>query len=221
MATSGTTTFRLDVEEIITESYERGGVDAQLLTGYQARSARRSLNLLFSEWSVRGVNLWTLDKVSQALVAGTITYTLPEGTIDALEPALKRSGVDTELMRISLSEYQALPDKTVQGLASSYFIDRQYTPILYLWPVPENSTDTFEYWALRQMEDITASGQDADVPYRWTEAMCAGLASKLYMKRKDMDSNRAAIMDAKAEDQFKKAEMEERDKADLQIVIGT
>ena len=217
MATSSTVTYRPLVEEIIIEAYERGGLDAQIITGYQARMARRSINLVFADWSTRGINLWTLTQTSQALVASTASYTLPVGTIDVLEPSIRRSSIDTEILRLSLSEYQSLPNKTTEGLASSYFMDRQYTPIMYLWPVPENSTDTFEYWAMKQVEDVTASNQDTDIPYRWTEALCAGLAFKLYEKSSQLDYNRLNHLKEQAALKFDNAEMEERDKANLQI----
>ena len=218
MATSGTFAFRPDVQEIITEAFERVGKDAQTLTGYQARTARRSLNILFAEWAVKGINLWTLVNTTQVLVESTGTYTLPVGTVEVLDPVIRRSGSDTELIRLSLEEWQTLPDKDAEGLPSSYFIDRQYTPILYLWPVPENSTDTFLYWNFMQMEDITSSSEDADVPYRWTAAMMAGLAFRLYEKEIEQDERRYLRLQAREIETFDDASADERDKANLVIV---
>ncbi len=221
MATSGTVAFRLNIEEIIVEAYERGGSDAQTLTGYQARSARRSLNLMFIEWATRGVNYWATTKASLALTASTTPTALPAGTLDILGPMLRRSGTDIELHRMSLEEYQMQPNKTTEGRPTAYYLDRQYTPNLYLWPVPENSTDTIEYWRFDQIEDITSSNEDADVPYRWTEAMTNGLAFRLYAKKETVDQARLLTMKGMYEESFGYAGDDERDKASLRIVLSS
>ena len=114
MATSGTVAFRPDVEEIISEAYERCGIDPQTRTGDQAVSARRSLNLLFSEWANRGINYWTVSKNTLTLVKDQATpYTLPEGTIDIIDAVIAdSSGTDTAdqmLNRISIADYNQLP----------------------------------------------------------------------------------------------------------------
>ena len=184
MATSGTVAFRPNVEEIITESYERCGIDAQTRTGDQARSARRSLNLLFSEFSNRGINYWTVAQNIIPLVSGTDNYTLPVGTIDILDAVIRdsSSGTDQIINRITLQEYNQIPSKTNAGKPSQFMLDRQYTPVVYLWSVPNVSTLSLVYWGMNQQEDVTASNQDTDVPYRWSDTICAGLASKLSMK---------------------------------------
>ena len=187
MATSGTVAFRLDVEQIITEAYERCGIDAQTRTGYQAVSARRSLNLLFSEWANRGINYWTLQNNTVSLVDGQIQYTLPAGTIDLIDVAVREtvgsSISDTVLQRMSIADYNQLPDKTDEGKPSQYMLNKQYTPVMYLWQVPDSSTAySLVYWSINQLEDITASNEDADVPYRWSDCICAGLATKLALK---------------------------------------
>ena len=187
MATSGTVAFRLDVEQIITEAYERCGIDAQTRTGYQAVSARRSLNLLFSEWANRGINYWTLQNNTVSLVDGQTQYTLPVGTIDLIDVVVRETVgstiSDTVLQRMSIADYNQLPDKTHEGKPSQYMLNKQYTPVMYLWQVPDSSTAySLVYWSINQLEDITASNEDADIPYRWSDCICAGLATKLALK---------------------------------------
>jgi len=186
MATSGTVAFRPNVEEIIAESFERVGKDSQTLTGYDSRVARRSLNLLFSEWANRGINYWTVQNNTLNLVSGTIKYTLPVGTIDLIDVVVRETvggtTTDTVLQRISISEYNQLPNKSSSGKPSQYMLDKQYTPELYTWQVADSNNYSLVYWSINQLEDITASNQDADIPYRWTDCICAGLASKLALK---------------------------------------
>jgi hypothetical protein len=181
MATSGSVTFRPNVEEIISESFERCGIDPQTRTGHHARAARRSLNLLFSEFANRGINYWTVTQNTLTLSDGTANYTLPAGTIDILDAVIREDSTDQIVNRITLQEYNQIPNKTNEGKPSQYMIDRQYTPIIYFWLVPDK-TYTLNYWVMNQQEDITASNQDTDIPYRWTDTICAGLASKLAMK---------------------------------------
>jgi len=186
MATSGTFAFRPDVEEIIAESFERVGMDAQNMTGYQALAARRSLNLLFSEFANRGINYWVVQNNTLALTQGTSTYTLPVGTIDLIDVVIRETTgsttTDTIVQRISISEYNQLPNKSDTGKPSQYMLDKQYTPVMYLWQVPDTNSYSLVYWSINQLEDVTASNQDADIPYRWNDCICAGLASKLALK---------------------------------------
>ena len=186
MATSNTVAFRPDVEEIITEAFERCGLDPQVQTGDRAVSARRSLNLLFSEWANRGINYWAVEQQTLTLINGQAAYTLPVGTIDIIDAVVRDSaGVSTSdqvINRISISSYNQLPNKTSPGKPSQYMLDKQFTPIAYFWQVPNRTTYSMVYWAIRQLEDVTASDQDADIPYRWNECICAGLASKISLK---------------------------------------
>ena len=187
MATSNSFTFRLDVEQIISEAYERCGIDNQTTTGYQAVTARRSLNLLFSEWANRGINYWTVQNNTLSLVDGQPTYTLPVGTIDLIDVVIREtsgaSTIDTVLQRVSIADYNQLPNKSSEGKPSQYMLDKQYTPVAYLWQVPDSSTAySLVYWSINQLEDITVSNQDADIPYRWSDCICAGLSSKLALK---------------------------------------
>jgi len=186
MATSGTVAFQPNVEEIITEAFERCGLDPQIQTGDRAISARRSLNLLFSEWANRGINYWAVEQQTLTLVNGTASYALPVGTIDLIDAVVRdSSGTDTSdqiINRVSIADYNQLPNKSSPGKPSQYMLDTQYTPVAYFWQVPDRDTYSMVYWAIRQLEDVTASNQDADIPYRWNECICAGLASKISLK---------------------------------------
>ena len=181
MATSGSVTFRPNVEEVISEAFERCGIDPQTRTGHHAKSARRSLNLLFSEFANRGINYWTITQNTLTLANGTSNYTLPVGTIDILDAVIREDDIDQIVNRITIQEYNQIPNKTDTGKPSQYMLDRQYTPVIYFWNVPDKAY-TLNYWVMNQIEDITTSNEDTDVPYRWTDTICAGLASKLAIK---------------------------------------
>jgi len=186
MATSGTVAFRPDVEEIVTEAFERVGIDEQTRTGYQSLAARRSLNLLFSEWANRGINYWAVQNNTLSLTSGTTTYTLPVGTIDLIDVVVRETvggtTSDTVVNRISIEDYNQLPNKASTGRPSQYMLDKQYTPVVYVWQVPDTDSYSLVYWSINQLEDVTAGNQDADIPYRWSDCICAGLAAKLALK---------------------------------------
>jgi len=215
MPTSGTFNFRLSAEEMVVEAYERCGVDAQMLTQYDAESARRSLNLMFTEWSVRGVNYWAVDEQIITTTTSQAKYPLPDGTVDVLTAVLRRSNVDTVMDRISLADYHELPDKTTTGRPTVFWFDRQYVPNVFLWQTPENSTDQFRFWRLAQVEDVDTARADVDIPYRWTEATCAGLAAKLSVKKA---VDRVDMLTTQAENAFTLAKGDERERATLRIV---
>jgi hypothetical protein len=215
--TSGTFAFTLTAEEMVAEAYERCGFDPNLLTQYDAQTARRSLNLLFSEWSVRGINFWNLVEDGISTVTGQSTYILPQGTIDIFAASLRRTNVDTTMQRISITDYHAYPNKDSSGRPSVYVVDRQVRLKVTLWQVPNNTTDIFQYWRWDQIEDIDRAFQSIDAPYRWTEAICAGLAAKLSLKK---SPDRFALLKVEADTSFDYANDDEREKASLVIVPG-
>tara|TARA_R100001015_G_C4615930_1_gene171979 strand:+ start:893 stop:1573 length:681 start_codon:yes stop_codon:yes gene_type:complete len=218
MATSGTVAYRPNIEEIIDEAFERCGLDTQTRTGGQAVSARRSLNLLFTEWSNRGRNYWTVSYKTITLVANQATYTLDAGLVDIIDVVYRKvsgsTSTDQVMNRVSISEYNQIPNKTDTGVSSQYMIDRQYTPTMTVWQVPDNATDSIRYYGVFQPEDVTASNQDADIPYRWTDALCAGLAAKLAVK---FAPERAADLFALYEKCFQYASDEEGPSVHLRI----
>ena len=188
MATSGTQAFNLDLSEIVEEAFERCG--AELRTGYDLRTARRSLNLLFADWANRGINLWTVDQGSITLVPGTATYDLPIYTVDLLEHVIRTGAgnastqADLNITRISVSTYATIPNKLTQARPIQVYIDRlSPTPTITVWPVPDSSqTYTFVYWRLRRIEDAGNGVNTMDVPFRFLPCMIAGLAAYLSLK---------------------------------------
>ena len=181
MATSGTTSFDLDIDDIIQESYNRCGVRTN--SGYDLKRARRNLNILFSEWGNRGVHLWKVQLQTQALTAGTVSYTVPAQVSDVLEAYISTSsGVtsttnDISLTKIDRSAYAGLPNKGNTGQPSQYFVDRQTTPVIYLYQAPDASTYThLKYYTINRIEDAGAYTNEANVVYRFIPAMIGGLA---------------------------------------------
>ena len=181
MATSGSRDFNLDVGEIIEEAYERCGLEVR--TGYDARTARRSLNLMFADWANRGLNLWTVAQGTTDLVQGTSTYTLTADVVGMLEMVLRRDGTDYEVERISRGDYLTFPNKTDQGRPSQFYFNRQIDPVITLWQTPENSTDQLIYYYVQRIEDADALVNTTDMPFRFYPCMVAGLSYYLSMKR--------------------------------------
>ena len=181
MTVSGSRDFNLDVGEVIEEAYERCGIEVR--TGYDARTARRSLNLMFADWANRGINMWTVKSETVTLTQGTSAITLAADVVDVLEIVLRRDGTDFEITRISRGEYVTLPDKTTQGRPSQFYFDRQITPILNLWATPENSTDQLVYHYVRRIDDADTLVNTTDMPFRFYPCMVAGLAYYIAMKR--------------------------------------
>ena len=212
MATSGSTDFDLDVAEIIEEAYERCGLEVR--TGYEAKTARRSMNLMFADWANRGLNLWTVKQSTQALTQGTATYTFNTNFTDLLEVVLRRSNVDTELTRMSRAEYLAIPNKTTQGRPSQYYYNRQTTPEITLWATPENSTDTLVYYYVKRIEDMDTLINTADAPFRFLPCMVAGLAYYLSVKKAP---DRVQLLKSIYEEEFQRAAAEDEDRVPLKI----
>jgi len=212
MTTSGSRDFNLDVGEIIEEAYERCGLEVR--TGYDARTARRSLNLMFADWANRGLNLWTVTQTTQALTQGTATYTLAADVVDILEMVLRRDGTDYEVERISRGEYLTFPNKTAQGRPSQFYFDRQIQPVITLWQPPENSTDILVYYYVRRLQDADTLVNTTDMPFRFYPCMVAGLAYYLAMKRAP---ERLQILKAVYEEEFMRAAEEDEDRVPLKL----
>jgi hypothetical protein len=212
MTTSGSRDFNLDVGEIIEEAYERCGLEVR--TGYDARTARRSLNLMFADWANRGLNLWTVTQTTQALTQGTSTYTLAADVVDILEMVLRRDGTDYEVERISRGEYLTFPNKTAQGRPSQFYFDRQIQPVITLWQPPENSTDILVFYYVRRIQDADTLVNTTDMPFRFYPCMVAGLAYYLAMKRAP---ERLQILKAVYEEEFMRAAEEDEDRVPLKL----
>jgi hypothetical protein len=212
MTTSGTRTFNLDVAEVIEEAYERCGLEVR--TGYDAKTARRSLNLMFADWANRGLNLWTVAQATTTLTQGTSTYTLGADVVDILEMVLRRDGTDYEVERISRGEYLTFPNKTDQGRPSQFFLNRQIQPVITLWQTPENSTDQLIYYYVQRIEDAGSLVNTTDMPFRFMPCMVAGLAYYLAMKRAP---ERLQLLKAVYEEEFQRAAEEDEDRVPLKL----
>ena len=212
MTVSGSRDFNLDVGEIIEEAYERCGLEVR--TGYDARTARRSLNLMFADWANRGLNLWTVKQGTITLTAGQAQETLTDDVVDILEVTLRRNGTDYEVERISRGEYATLPNKTTQGRPSQFYFDRQIDPVINLWSVPENSTDQLIYYYVRRIEDADTLVNTTDMPFRFYPCMVAGLAYYIAMKRAP---ERIQLLKSVYEEEFQRAADEDEGRTPLKL----
>ena len=212
MTTSGSRDFNLDVAEAIEEAYERIGLEMR--TGYDAKTARRSMNLMFAEWANRGLNLWTVATGTTTLTQGTSQYTLAEDVVDLLDMVLRRSGTDYELTRISRGDYLDFPNKTDQGRPSQFYFDRQIAPEITLWQTPENSTDQLIYYYVQRIEDVDSLTNTTAVPFRFYPCMVAGLSYYLAIKRAP---DRVQMMKSIYEEEFQRAANEDEDKVPLML----
>ena len=212
MATSGSRDFELDVADIIEEAYERCGVEVR--TGYDAKTARRSLNLMFADWANRGLNLWTVKQGTITLTKGQAQQTLTSDVVDLLEVVLRRDGTDFEIQKISRGEYLTLPAKTTEGRPSQVYFDRQIDPVMNIWPTPENSTDQIVYYYVRRIEDADTLTNTTDMPFRFYPCMVAGLAYYLSMKRA---LDRTQLLKSVYEEEFQRAADEDEARTPLKL----
>ena len=190
MATSGTTSFDLSIEEIIQEAYERCGMTTT--SGHSLKSARTSLNLLFAEWANRGIHLWKVALHENALVSGQAAYAVDSDVSDVLEALVSTTAAAAEsvntqdgaLTTLDRSAYSALPNKLALGKLSQYHVVRVKIPQIYLYQAPNLHTyTTLKYDVIKRIEDTGAYTNDGDVVYRFLPCMCAGLAYYLAMKK--------------------------------------
>lgn len=213
MTTSGSKNFELDVSDYIEEAFERCGLEVR--TGYDLKTAKRSLNLMLAEWANRGLNQWTIKRRSETMVSGTSAYSLSDDVIDILSVVIQRSGTDYSLDRISRDTHLSIPNKTTSGRPSQFFLDRQITPSLKLWPVPDNNTDVVYYDALVRMDDADTALNTMEVPFRLYPCLAAGLAYYISIKRAP---NRVQLLKAMYEEEFERAMAEDRDRASFNVV---
>jgi len=213
MATSGSKDFDLDVAEYIEEAFERCGLEVR--TGYDLKTAKRSLNLLLADWANRGLNQWTIKQRTVTLVVGDGEYDLGNDVIDILSVVCRRDGTDYALLRLSRDDYINIPNKTTQGRPNQFFLDRQVTPNLKIWPVPENTTDVIIYDALTRMDDADIYTNTMDMPFRFYPCLAAGLAYYIALKR---SPNRVQMLKALYEEEFERAATEDRDRASFNVV---
>jgi hypothetical protein len=218
MATSGSTDFELDVVEYIEEAFERCGLTVR--TGYDLKTARRSLNLMFADWANRGLNRWTIDQSTQALTAGTSTYSLGSSTIDILSAVIRTNAgttnqSDMTISRISRDVYLNIPSKLTQAKPNQFYVDRSINPSVKLWPTPDAvETYTLVFDKLTRIEDADSQTDTLDVPFRFYPCLTAGLAYYLSMKKAP---ERSQLLKAVYEEEFERAAAEDRDRATLTL----
>ena len=231
MTTTGTALFNMDLSEIIEDAFERCGLEAR--SGYDFKTARRSLNLLTMEWSNKGINLWCVEEGSIPMVTGQAVYTLPIDTIDLLDHVIRtgsgQNQSDITISRISGSTYSTIPNKNALGKPIQVWINRQSgattptgvaNPTINVWPTPQapGSQYTFIYWRLRRMQDAGDAVNTQDIPFRFLPALIAGLAYYLSMKLPGVDMQRAQALKMVYDEQFDLAAQEDREKAPLRVV---
>jgi len=212
MAVSGSNDFELDVADYIEEAFERCGLEAR--TGYDLKTAKRSLNLLFADWANRGLNQWTIKQRTFTVASGDGEISLDADVIDVLSLVVRRDGTDYSLSRVSRDEYLSIPTKTTTGRPTQFFLDRQITPNLKLWPLPDNSTDVIIYDALTRMDDADTYINTVDMPFRFYPCLAAGLAYYIAMKRAP---ERLQILKPIYDEEINRAMDEDRDRASFRV----
>lgn len=218
MTTSGTATWNLEIIDLIEEAYERAGLEAR--TGYDFRTARRSLNILSAEWSNRGLNLWTVQENALVLTPGVKTYSLADDTIDIIETMIRvnTSGppLDYTVSRIGVGDYATLPNKNTTGRPLQIYVNRQVNPEYTLWPVPDLPY-TILYWTMRRIQDSTTATDVMDMPVRFVPALIAGLAFQIAMKRPEAAA-RVQLLKQEYMEQFQLAAEEDRGREPARFV---
>ena len=216
MALSGTNAFNLDVDEVIHEAFERCGLHAR--SGYDLKSARRSLNLLLAEWANRGINLWTVELRTQTLTASTTSYTLDSDLIDILEAVVYKASdttTDMEVDRISRAEYLNISKKSTEAVPTQYYLLRgQSTPTLYLYPTPD-AADTFKYWGLTKIQDAGDYEDELDVPTRFLPCLTAGMAYYVSLKK---SPERTPLLKQLYEEEWQRASEEDRPRSSFYAI---
>ena len=212
MALSSSTNFELDVAEYIEEAFERCGLEAK--TGYDLQTARRSMNIMLAEWANRGLNQWTITQRTQALTKDDGEYSLNTDVIDILSMSVLRDGTYLSMARISRDSYLNIPNKTTSGRPNQFFLDRQITPNLKIWPVPENTTDVLYYDALTRIDDADEQTNTLKIPFRFYPCLAAGLAYYISIKRAP---NKVQLLKAVYEEEFERAMTEDRDRSSFQV----
>lgn len=216
MALSGSTNFEPNVTEFIEEAFERCGIE--LRTGYDLRTAKRSINIMLAEWANRGLNQWTIEQTTQTVTEGTNNYSLNSNVIDILDMVVRRTtnsvNTDTNMSRISRSEYLNIPNKDTKARPNQFFFDKQTTPVIKVYPTPENSTDILVFNKLVRMDDADTATNTMDLPFRFYPCFAAGLAYYISIKRAPQ---RTAELKAIYEEEFRRAADQDEDRASFRI----
>ena len=212
MTVSGSKDFELDVADYIEEAFERCGLEVR--TGYDLKTAKRSLNLMFADWANRGLNQWTIAQRNFTVTENDGDVDLGTDVIDILSLVVRRDGTDYALDRISRDEYLNIPTKSTTGRPTQFFVDRQINPVLKMWPLPDNSTDVVLYNALVRMDDADNYVNTLQLPFRFYPALAAGLAYYISIKRAP---DRSQLLKTVYEEEIGRAMDEDRDRASFRV----
>jgi|TARA_R110000823_G_scaffold62666_1_gene148331 hypothetical protein len=216
MALSGSTNFEPNVTEFIEEAFERCGLE--LRTGYDLKTAKRSINLMLAEWANRGLNQWTIEQATQTVTEGTNSYSLNTNVIDILDMVIRRTLNDTvtdiNINRIGRSEYTNIPVKATKGRPSQFFFDKLTTPAIKVWPTPENSTDILVFNKLIRMDDADTAINTMDMPFRFYPCFAAGLAYYLSVKRAP---EKTQLLKGLYEEEFQRAADQDEDRVSFRL----
>jgi hypothetical protein len=215
MALSGTFNFNLDIDDVIQEASEMLGGEQTL--GHEPKSARRSINLMLKDWQNRGILLWSTETTAITVTASVTSYALSDSTIDALQVIINRDDSDIAATRISFEEYLQIPAKSQTGRATQYSIKRNVNnPTLFIWPIPENSTDVLKIEKISELQDVNKSeGQNADLPKRFLPCLTAGLAFYMGVKRPGVDAAKLTFLKSNYEELLARALTEDSERASI------
>jgi hypothetical protein len=221
MATSGSKDFELDVADYVEEAFERCGLE--LRTGYDLKTAQRSLNLMLAEWANRGLNQWTINQKTISAVLNTIQYTIdsvnPTSVIDVLDVFVRETvqgtTTDIPLSKLSRAEYAHISTKTTTGKPNQYFVDKQISPTITVWPAPDkNSAYTLHLNVLSRMDDADAGANTVEVPFRFYPCLAAGLAYYMALKKAP---EKVPLLKQLYEEEFERALSQDQARASFRV----
>ena len=221
MAVSGSKDFELDVADYVEEAFERCGLE--LRTGYDLKTATRSLNLMLAEWANRGLNQWTVSQKTIPMVADTTVYevdsTTPTATIDVLDVFIRETiggtATDVPLSRMSRAEYSNVATKSTTGKPNQFFVNKLLSPTITVWPAPDkSSTYTVYVNALSRMDDADAGANTMQVPFRFYPCLAAGLAYYIALKKAP---DRVEMLKALYEEEFLRALSQDEERASFRV----
>ena len=217
MTTSGTYSFSMDIDEVIEEALEMIGGEATL--GNEPKSARRSINLLLQDWQNRGIQLWTIGTTAVTVTTSVTSYVLGSENIDVLEAVVNRDNIDLQLERISMEEYLKVPRKGQTGRPTQFAVRRERDQSrVFLWPIPENSTDAIKFETVKYFQDVSKSSQTADISRRFYPCLTAGTAYFMSMKRPGVDAARIQMIKGEYEERLLRAQEEDKERASMYIL---
>ena len=224
MATSGTTTFNLDISDIMEEAYDLCGLE--LRSGYSYRGAKRALNLVFLEWQNKGLNLWTVEQASVSLTAGTSSYTIASSALDVVDVFIRTDAGDTNkqfdqrLNRISRTEYNHQANKLTQSKPTQFYVDKDNDAVkIVVWSTPDSAqTYTLIYDYVKRIEDVgTIASNNPDVPARYLPCLTYALAYNLACKSPEAQ-NRVPMIKQRYDELWNDVSEADREKAAVKFV---